>query len=191
MQTALAVVEVAANPRPAPELRIEAGSPNHRGDGVVRILAIDPGTSCGWAVSDGPSGTWDLSVKRGESPGMRYIRLRGCLVEMRRCFPDIGLLAFEKSFQRGQAAREIHLKLVGTLEVWCAEESVELTHVYAATLKKYATGSGRASKEEMCAAWWLIHPADRNYLPRRSEDEIDALWILRWAMETTGKRRSA
>lgn len=44
----------------------------------MRILGIDPGTSCGWAILDDggrvASGVWDLSPKRFEGGGMRYIR---------------------------------------------------------------------------------------------------------------------
>ena len=43
----------------------------------MRILAIDPGTSCGWAIWDGGdvvhAGTWDLSSRRFEGGGMRYV----------------------------------------------------------------------------------------------------------------------
>lgn len=153
----------------------------------MRILALDPGTSCGFAVSGGPSGTWNLAPKRGESPGMRYIRL-GNLLEAVHMEHAFGLVAFEKSFQRGQAAREVHLKLVGAIETFCARHDIDLTHVYAATLKKWATGRGHASKAEMRARLYVRTGVGDPRLPcQPSEDEIDALWILAWAQEHYGR----
>lgn len=61
----------------------------------MRILALDPGSSCGLAVGSpagvDASGVWQLAPGRGESPGMRYVRLRGFLQETRRGFPDLSV----------------------------------------------------------------------------------------------------
>lgn len=148
----------------------------------MRILALDPGTSCGWAVSDGPSGTWDLAPARGDSPGMRYIRLRARLEETLRAFPDLGLVAFERAHHRGGAATEIGVGLMTHIQSWCAERKIEHIAVHSMTLKKWATGSGKAKKHQMRAAWIEKHPVKRGLY--RSEDEIDALWILAWTLDS-------
>ena len=48
-------------------------------------MTLDLGSRCGWAigkVGEVVLGAWDIAPRHGESPGMRYIRLRSCLQEM-------------------------------------------------------------------------------------------------------------
>ena len=60
-----------------------------RKNGVGAILALDPGMALGWALRtpDGlvTSGTLDLRSRRFEGGGMRYLRLRRWLTEMKTC----------------------------------------------------------------------------------------------------------
>jgi len=117
------------------------------------VLGLDPGTRCGFAV--GPagetqlSGTWDLSVTRGDSPGTRYLKLRAHLNEVLKAFPNLHLVVFEKSFQRGRAAQEIAFGWMAHIQAWCAENRIEHRGVWATTLKKTATGKGNAGKDDM------------------------------------------
>jgi len=79
----------------------------------MRILALDPATHCGWCVWDGAqyiSGTWDLSVRRDESGGMRLVRFRAKLQEMLASCAPIGAVVFE-------AARHGNPKMQGALVV--------------------------------------------------------------------------
>ncbi len=149
------------------------------------ILAIDPGTSCGFALGNEQvviaSGVWQLAPGRGESPGVRYLKLRGRLNEALRAAVTIDLVCFERSFQRGQAAVHIHHGLVTHLESWCAENRIEHANVMASSLKKWSTGRGNASKDQMRDAGL------RRFKPESlDENEIDALWILEWAREQYG-----
>lgn len=150
------------------------------------ILAIDPGTSCGFAIGHTgdviTSGVWQLAPARGESPGMRYIKLRSRLNEMRIAFPDLGLVVYEQpqmflAKYRGGTATEIAYALVGIIQAWCAEVKMEHANVHAATLKKFATGKGNANKDEMRRVGLKRWPNPITL----SGDEIDALWILEWA----------
>ena len=150
-------------------------------EGRLEVLALDPGSQCGFALGTegGPavSGVWHLAPARGESPGMRYLKLRSRLDSILLLYPHLMLVAYERSFQRGQAAREIHHKFVGELESWCATHKIEHTYVYASTLKKHATGKGNATKAMM------VTSGRRRWTPTTdSEDEMDALWILDWAV---------
>lgn len=154
----------------------------------MRILALDPGTSCGWAVSDGPSGTWNLTPARGDSPGMRYIRLRARLEEVRQAHPDLGLVAYEQAFQVGRKAVEIYDGIITHVQSFCAEHHIEHTTVFASTLKKWATGKGNASKQEMRSAWYR---RAGEIWTHQGEDEIDALWILAWTIDSIKHRASA
>ena len=46
----------------------------------MNILALDMATKTGWAMNVGrQSGIQTFDVRRGESPGMRFLRCRGWL----------------------------------------------------------------------------------------------------------------
>jgi hypothetical protein len=49
----------------------------------MKVLALDLATKSGWATNVGrQSGVQTFDVKRGESPGMRFLRCRAWLGEM-------------------------------------------------------------------------------------------------------------
>ena len=58
------------------------------------ILALDVATKCGFALSSGPSGVFDLSVRRDESGGMRLVRLKAKLAEIHHAYA-VDLIVFE------------------------------------------------------------------------------------------------
>lgn len=151
----------------------------------MRVLALDPATHCGWAVSSegradpALSGTWDLAPQRGESRGMRFVRFRKELEVMRAAYPDLELVVYEQAHHRGGAATEVGVGLATHIQCWCAELGLEYSTVHTATLKKFATGSGRANKDAMLAAahakWGVLNVKDDN--------QADALWLLAYALD--------
>ena len=140
----------------------------------LRILSLDPGTLCGYAHTAGPSGTWDLSVKKDESSGMRLIRLRKSLADIHEKH-GIDLLVFEagRSSKFGRAIN-IAGQLQGTIEVWCIDNNVEYRGYSPKELKKFACNNGNASKEAMVAA------AEKKYPKLKIVDDnhADALHLL-------------
>ncbi len=60
----------------------------------LKILALDFGTKTGWAHSNGSSGTFDLSIRKDESSGMRLIRFESKLLEVLNGV-GIDVIAFE------------------------------------------------------------------------------------------------
>ena len=158
------------------------------------ILAIDPGSHLGWALArDGKlieSGVEDFGLKRGESPGSRYLRFRKWLQGQaiytggdpdNHGWPN--LVAYEQPHHRGGHATEVLVGMTTRLQEFAAEIGAECVAVHSATLKKHATGSGRASKLEM------IHAADNRWKPKPglfNDNEADALLILAWAIEEYG-----
>ena len=148
--------------------------PSKRND--IRILAIDPATKCGWAT-DTASGTWDLSVRRDESSGMRLIRFEAKINEI--VATGINVIAFEvPSVASGKRANTDGLKL-GTKLQAIIERTAEITEGLEAVgynlaqIKRHATGKGNANKEAMVKA-----AEEKLGVAVGDDNEADALWIL-------------
>ena len=147
-----------------------------------KILALDLGTKTGWAYYNGEniiSGWWDLSLQRGDSQGMCFLYLESKLdiFLLTRSKPDI--VIFERAHHRGGAATQKAIGFATRVLAWCAQNGIEHTDIHSGTLKKYATGSGRADKNKM------IELAEKKWEDQEIEtdDQADALWILDWGME--------
>jgi len=152
----------------------------------LAILALDCGTHTGWAFGDGSrieSGVQVFDLKRGESPGMRYIRFNAWLQEIFDLLePD--LVAFEMAHHRGGAATELMAGMTTRILEACADRGINHTSVHSATLKKFATGSGRADKEAMKKRASKI--AGRLII---SDDEADALCLLEYIRGQFGDKK--
>jgi Holliday junction resolvasome RuvABC endonuclease subunit len=146
----------------------------------MRFLALDLATSTGWATNYPAveSGTQVFDVKRGESPGMRYLRFRAWLESMiSACQPEV--LVYEQTHQRGGAATEIAAGLATRVQEMAAQHGLQHVALHSSSLKKHATGSGRAGKPEMMAAASTFYPGQ----VIRTDDQGDALCLLHWAIE--------
>jgi len=159
----------------------EGAAPASQGAGAgirrARVLAIDPGSTCGFAVGCdalvATSGTWDLTPRRGESPGVRYLRLRARLNDVLAGYPDLKLVVYEQAHHRGGAATEYAAGVATDIQSWCAEHGIEHATLHSATVKKHATGKGNAKKPALIAA------ALARFGRRMPDDnEADALWLL-------------
>lgn len=142
----------------------------------MRILALDLATKTGWATNYPieESGVDTFDVRRGESPGTRYLRFVAWLREKIKIIgPE--LIVFEKAHHRGGAATEIAAGFATHLQSTCAELGVEHLSVHTGTLKKFATGSGNANKYIMMKRYRAVfgrHPIDDN--------EADARFLLKY-----------
>lgn len=155
----------------------------------MRILALDLGTKTGWAFGTTKdsdrvySGVQDFSLKRGESPGMRLLNFDKWVYEiLTKHKPK--MVAYEMPHQRGGYATQLLLGMLGILHVACTKAGIEYSSVHSATLKKFATGSGRASKEDMISV--AILKFDREII---DDNEADALHILGWARSNFEKEK--
>lgn len=149
------------------------------------FIGIDPGTKCGWAVLDEQgvrlaSGTWDISPRRHEGGGMRFVRLDRYLSELldtydgwHRSGEHRALLAYEEVRRHlGTDAAQIYGGIVATVTRICEGQQLPYQGIPVATVKRRATGKGNASKGEVndaAARRWGLVPV--------GEDEADALWI--------------
>jgi len=151
------------------------------------ILALDLGTTTGWALRsrDGgiTSGTMTFRPSRFEGGGMRFLRFRGWLAELAALSGGVARIVFEEvRAHAGTDAAHIYGGFLGTLTAWCEEHEVPYEGVPVGTIKRYATGKGNADKAKMVAAIQArgFAPADDN--------EADAIALLLWATDPTGGR---
>lgn len=147
----------------------------------VRVLGLDLGTRCGWALAEGGqvvSGVWDLRPRRFEGGGMRLVRLRRHLAELAP-----GRVFFEEVRRHlGTDAAHVYGGMLGIVSAWCEESSVAYAGVPVGTVKRRATGKGNAGKGQMVEA--ARRAFGRPELV--SEDEADALWVMQCGLDELG-----
>jgi len=149
------------------------------------LLALDLGTRTGWALrgSDGhiTSGSESFRPQRFEGGGMRYLRFKRWLTEIKAHGDGISALYFEEVRRHVSTdAAHAYGGFLATLTAWCEHHQIPYQGVPVGTIKRHATGRGNASKDEVIAAVRRLghQPADDN--------EADALALLRWAMQDHG-----
>lgn len=142
----------------------------------MKILALDVATSCGWSLSNDGSlslGIWDLSIKKSQTNGIRLLKLWDHLEAIHQ-EKSLDLIAVEGiGGLRGHAFLVLST-LRGTVELWCALRGVEFRTVPPKTIKKYATGTGNANKQQMMDAAKREWP----HLRITNDDRADSLWLL-------------
>lgn len=150
---------------------------------ITRILALDLGTTTGWALRlvDGTitSGSESFRPQRFEGGGMRYLRFRHWLTEVKQTADAIHAVYFEEVRRHaGVDAAHAYGGFLAHLTAWCEHHQIPYQGVPVGTIKKHATGKGNAGKDAMIAAAQAqgFDPADDN--------EADALAILQWAIAT-------
>lgn len=151
------------------------------------VLALDLGTTTGWALRsrDGgiTSGTMTFRPSRFEGGGMRFLRFHGWLAEVAGLSGGVARIVFEEvRAHAGTDAAHIYGGFLGMLTAWCEEHDVPYEGVPVGTIKRFATGKGNADKATMVAAIQArgFAPADDN--------EADAIALLLWATDPTGGR---
>jgi Holliday junction resolvasome RuvABC endonuclease subunit len=143
---------------------------------VSSTLALDLGTNCGFALLHPTgitvSGTWQLKSKRMESLGMRYVRFREHLNSM-KTNNGVGQVYFEEVRRHmGVDAAHMYGGYMSHLQAWCDEHEIPWQGVPVGEIKKFWTGRGNASKDEMIA-----EARRRGYDPV-DDNEADAIAIL-------------
>ncbi len=140
------------------------------------ILAIDPGTKCGWCLwreSGCVSGVWNLKEGRFEGGGMRYLRLTHFLDEAHEA-ADVDMVAFEEVRNHmGIDAAHIYGGIIATITSWCEFNKIPYQGIPVATIKAFATGKGNAKKDAMIAAAAEKWPE----AGIKDDNEADARWI--------------
>lgn len=146
------------------------------------FLGLDLGTYCGWArgIATGvcvttASGRFDLSVTRFDSPSLRNVKLKLALEPLLQA--GVEMVFFEKVMaHKGVAAAHAYGGFLSAMHEICAQYDVPVEGIHVGTIKKFATGSGRASKTAM------VDAAIRAGINVDTEDQADAYWTLRCGM---------
>lgn len=148
------------------------------------VLALDLGTSTGWAMHVGDrkieSGTVSFRPSRYDGGGMRYLRFRGWLNSISA---NTGLTAIyfeEVRRHAGTDAAHLYGGFMATLTAWCEQQKVAYQGVPVGTIKRFIAGKGNADKQEVITA-----VRSRGYRPI-DDNEADAIAILLWAIDTNG-----
>lgn len=149
------------------------------------VLAIDLGTTTGWALrsKDGliAHGFASFKPQRFEGGGMRYLRFKHWLTDIKQTTDGIDAVYFEEVRRHlGVDAAHAYGGFMAHLTAWCEHHQIPYQGVPVGTIKKFATGKGNASKDEVIAAMRAKgHPV-------ADDNEADALALLDWALSQGG-----
>ena len=172
-----------ANSRPTlPQANEAAGRPS---DSIPSILALDLGTTTGWAIRNDRCrilhGTAEFRPSRFEGGGMRYLRFGKWLDQTLEVTGGIDAVYFEEVRRHiGTDAAHVFGGLLATLTAWCEQHNLPYQGVPVGTWKKHVCGKGNADKQAVIAAM-----RERGFEPA-DDNEADAISILLWALETNG-----
>jgi Holliday junction resolvasome RuvABC endonuclease subunit len=149
------------------------------------MLALDLGTRTGWAHAGADqivtSGVTEFRNDRWQGGGMRFLRFRAWLDEMRLLTGGFDQLVYEQVRRHaGADAAHVFGGWLAILSVWCEQNGIAYQGVPVGTIKRHATGKGNADKQAMIAA-----ARTRGFAPA-DDNEADAIAILLWAIETRG-----
>ena len=149
---------------------------------TMTILALDLGTQTGWALTsrDGSitSGSQSFKPQRFEGGGMRFLRFKRWLTDIKQCNDGIDQVVFEEVRRHvGVDAAHAYGGFMGQLTAWCEHHQIPYQGIPVGTIKKHATGKGNASKDEMVAS-----VRARGHAPT-DDSEADAIALLYLARE--------
>lgn len=150
---------------------------------MVKVLGLDLGTSTGFTVGgvgEMVSGDWNLKPGRFDGGGMRFVKFRTRLNEIRQAYGVTHVFFEEVRRHRGVDAAHVYGGLMATLTAWCEEHDIPYEGLPVGEIKKAFTGNGNASKFAM------IEEAECRGFAPKSDDEADAIAIFHLAMQRLG-----
>lgn len=145
----------------------------------MAILALDIATTTGWAVAlgNGSIQSGRLCLRKGDRQGERLHQFRSFMTDL-KCRLDrrndpLTEVSFEHAFRQQGHASELFHNMTGVLMQWCEHHGIEYSKYGVATIKKHATGNGKATKEQM------IKAANSLGFKVIDDNEADAIHLLR------------
>lgn len=153
-----------------------------------RVCGLDIATNTGVAHSDGTLEKWRLNViVPGAHPGAKLLALARKLEEFHSSRP-FDYLAVELSAMgasnNGMVAA-FHSEMLGVAKAFAAQRKVVIMKPFnISTIKKFATGYGRAEKADM------VRAAHLQGMDVGCDDDLaDAFFVLRLAQQTLRNSR--
>lgn len=159
----------------------------------MNILALDYGTKTGYCygsdASDLQFGTWKLATDK-EVTGWGKSRLtRTCdpriarLAGYLRAFPLANMIVFE-DVQFASSTYQVQLWASLRTVAWLDyPPGTQFECVPVGTLKKFATGSGTATKERMGQCFVTAGHIRIEHFLSLDDNAVDAIWIWLWAKQ--------
>ena len=148
----------------------------------MNILALDTGGLTGWALcyqKKTYSGTQTFKKLKCDDNGVILTFFRSWFENMIRLY-NIQTVIYEMPHLRG-AGTQILIGYVTIIQQICSLWGIQWIEIHSATLKKFATGSGKADKKEM-----MIAAKERKW-KFETDDECDALWLLDYVIKNMEK----
>jgi hypothetical protein len=149
----------------------------------MNILALDLGTTTGWALGtrDGTirGGSESFSPKACGGYGQRWLAFRQWLSDTRRSVDEIHAVYYEDVKHHSSLdASHAYGGFLAHVEAWCAANRILCRPVNVGTIKRHWTGMGNAKKDAMIATARAkgFNPVDDNH--------ADALAILAYAISS-------
>lgn len=152
---------------------------------MTRILALDLGTACGWALAadgkvalceapykDGISyGTFDLRHGRFAGGGVRFVRFKEQLSNFTELADEVVFEIVRR--HRGTDAAHVYGGLLAILTAWCEENAIPYSGRTVQEIKIFSAGKGNADKAAVVSAVrkWGFDP--------KNDNEADAIALLR------------
>lgn len=146
----------------------------------MNILAIDIGTTTGWAMRTTAGavsgGSQSFALKAMDGPGQRWIKFRYWLAETQKQAGSLDIVYYElvRNHTATQAAH-IYGGFEAMLQAYCEANRILLVGVAVGTIKKFWTGNGNADKAAMIA-----EAKQRGFKPV-DDNHADALALLAYA----------
>lgn len=145
----------------------------------MRVLAIDPGTKCGFAVwQDGTpllSGVINLTPRKGDHIGRRYAKaldtFLGLIMEHR-----VNVIAFEDvKRHKGTIAAHVYGGLVAVLFIAANRFNLPVHPFSVSEIKQRATGKGGGKGADKAAM--IEATVERLGITPVDDNQADALWL--------------
>lgn len=159
----------------------------------MKYIGLDLGTNMGVAVIDtaNPEHTYATYItlrERGRdlvtTHGQIYRRHRAYISNLLTLTQDIAMVCYEHvMFHTSVLSAHMYGAYEGILLEACHARGVQCVGYNVTTIKKYATGVGRASKDAMVAAaerrWPKVH------IP--THDAADAIWVADYGVQCNAR----
>ena len=147
------------------------------------VLCLDMGRFTGVAAMfhDGTIGHDLLQFPKEKHPGESYNKFRLTLARLNRNAEGFDHIVYEeKTFAATSVQNSrVAFSFEGNLLSWAALNKIPVQGVHNGTLKKFITGKGKATKEEM-----VFFIEQMGFAPK-DHNVADALALLTYYLETT------